>query len=507
MSLVVVGLVLTATSIAFFVPLAIYTATRETGIVSYGGAQLVVSIVFGVVWYCVLIILLDLRDSTAREVTRQLIERARVDQLAMKQGEVIDAIQREIEQEVANEMAMGRTQVTGLLSAIGSRGEGGGREAAATLRAISEDRVRPLSRRLVGHRETVDLRPSLAAIVRTTWRTQPLKPVLIGCIIFLTFIGSEIEAFGVVRGGGLLMVGVVVVIAVASGANWLLQRFSRRRNVILLSAFLLLQLNTFGTNSVRNRWADGHIGLAFFAVQVAFFVFLTLATSAFPVWRSSRSGVVSLFREAMDREAQDACLRGEQVAFYAQRAAQLLHGEVQSRLHACAMTIEAACATGDLDAVTESLEEALRTFDRALTSRVHGSDQDDVILSREVLRKVELWRGLVAIECFVDPEVGSLHGAPAVVAGRVVEEGISNAVRHAAATQVRASVGVEGDQMRIEIIDNGTGPVDSMRVGSTGLGLAMVDRLSRGQWTLGRDGGSTHLVVSVPLGIGSTVNA
>lgn len=501
----VVGLILIPTSAMFFVPLSLYVYWADLSIFAYSTEQLPFSIVLGVIWYCALIIVLDLRDSTARLVAQQIAERARVDAIAVKQDKVVEAIEREIDSEVNEELAAGREQVAFILRDHDSGGAGEGRDVAAVLRRIAELRVRPLSHRLDGDHALVDLRPNLRAIVATTVRTQSLRPFEMGSAVLFCFLGSEINAFGFIRGGGLLIAGVIALVAIAAVANVMLERFPSRRWMVLSGTFGLLQLNTFITNSFRNRWIDGYITPAYFVVQVVFAAVLAVGMAALPVWRSSRLGVSPLFRDAIARDAKEACLRGEMVAIAARKAAQLLHGDVQSRLHACAMSIEAACDSGDVNALSRGLDEALRVLDTPINLNASGGDEVATRLSDEVERKVKLWGGLVEIDLEIDSAAAARTGEAAFAMGRLVEEGISNAVRHAAATRIATKIRSRGALLDLTIIDNGLGLPDLPIVASGGLGLALVDRTTRGDWSIERRDGLTYLSASLPVDLGSTV--
>jgi signal transduction histidine kinase len=57
----------------------------------------------------------------------------------------------------------------------------------------------------------------------------------------------------------------------------------------------------------------------------------------------------------------------------------------------------------------------------------------------------------------------------AVAAYRCVAEGVTNAVRHARATEVRVSVGSSDGRMRVQVADDGVGGPIALGVGLTSL--------------------------------------
>ena len=82
----------------------------------------------------------------------------------------------------------------------------------------------------------------------------------------------------------------------------------------------------------------------------------------------------------------------------------------------------------------------------------------------------------------------------AVVVGRVVEEAISNAIRHGHAPRIQVRVTRDADdQLLVSVTDNGTGP----QGGSPGLGSAYLAMVSEGTWSMERSEVGTHVVVPI----------
>lgn len=499
-SLTVVFAVLVPTSATFFVSLSLYADRAQLESFSYGYGQLPISIVLGVAWYCVLIVILDLRDAAGRIMAAQLVEQAQLDHVAVQQDEIASAIEREIRKE----LEVGRERVGALRRDVERTNSEEVYEMAATLREVADVRVRALSHRIGRRSGDADLRPGLWAIARTTWQTQKLRPIELGVSIFAIFIIPESETFGVVRGGGLLLVGVAALMLIMQIGNYALVKLPDRRPWVLSCVFILLQVNTYLANLVRNHWVEGHVTAPYFVAQVLLSALFVLVSAAVPLWRSSRLRISPLFTESIDRAARDAYVRNEQMVLVARRAAHLLHGEVQSRLHACAMSIDAARDSNDIAAVTRSLEEAQRVLGSRLVLQGH-EQRSHVILADEVARKVKLWKGLVDIDCRFDSGASTQTGEAAIAVGRVVEEGIANAVRHGHAARIEISIVLEADRLLVTVRDDGDGISRSVLDQSRGLGLSAVEHLSRGVWSLEESDGRTVLIAAVPAMTGSTV--
>jgi anti-sigma regulatory factor (Ser/Thr protein kinase) len=112
-----------------------------------------------------------------------------------------------------------------------------------------------------------------------------------------------------------------------------------------------------------------------------------------------------------------------------------------------------------------------------------------------------LWRGLVEISVVIDPRVSACVGPTAYAIERVIEEGVTNAVRHGSATEIVIDIQPDGSNIAVVVTDNGTGPGD----GAPGLGSTHLDEITDSQWSLkaalGGVGSSlTALVTRTPRG-------
>ena len=166
----------------------------------------------------------------------------------------------------------------------------------------------------------------------------------------------------------------------------------------------------------------------------------------------------------------------QQVALLARETSQVLHGSVQTRLVSCAMAIEQASASGDTALLNAALNEAIGVLDQPVVASPEARS-----LADEVSRKTGLWEGLCSFTVDLDPAAHSVGSAAAVTIGRIVEEGISNAIRHGKATSINITVTrLNESTVRVVILDNGHGP----QGGKPSVGSAFVQQASAGRWSL-----------------------
>jgi len=166
-----------------------------------------------------------------------------------------------------------------------------------------------------------------------------------------------------------------------------------------------------------------------------------------------------------------------------------------------ALAIDQSSASGD----RESLLVALAAAREALEEPLPGHTLVVGSIAEEVARKVSLWGDACRFTVAVGPGV-STSGADSLIVGRVVEEGLTNAIRHGQATAISVRVDVEGAGVLIVVADDGAGPKE----GTAGLGSALLDQATGGAWSLQRVGERTELRAHVPasrLASGAPVGA
>lgn len=176
------------------------------------------------------------------------------------------------------------------------------------------------------------------------------------------------------------------------------------------------------------------------------------------------------------REAELARLRERQ------RLAEDLHDVVIQRLFAVGLDLEAAAraepaeARPRIEAALDGISDALTELRATISSLKHGVTCDDITdwLDRRVRD--------VSRTCGITPTVtvvGSAADVPADVRGEVlavINEALSNATKHAAATEIEVHMTIEADRLTLDVGDNGRGLTPTQR--SSGL-ANMRDRAER----------------------------
>lgn len=171
-------------------------------------------------------------------------------------------------------------------------------------------------------------------------------------------------------------------------------------------------------------------------------------------------------------------------ALDAERAevATYLHSTVQARWTAAAHRLEEAAESGDMDAARRALVSA-----RALLEHDGPPERETQDLAGLALA----WEGIATVHLEVDPRLPERVHA---VVGRIVDEAISNAVRHGRARNIDVTITMAEQAADVIVTDDGTGIAETER---RGLGSDWLDTVA--QWSLTRTDTGARLTASVAV--------
>nr|WP_277820138.1 histidine kinase [Actinomadura sp. RB99] len=195
------------------------------------------------------------------------------------------------------------------------------------------------------------------------------------------------------------------------------------------------------------------------------------------------------------------------------RLARELHDSVGHALSV--VTLQAGAAGRVLDTDPEFAREALGAIEESARAALEDLDHVLGLLREDRSRPApqptlkDLGRVLeqtrlagVRLDSEVDPQVEHVPAAVSREAYRIVQEGLTNALRHAGKVPVRLRLGVSGERLEMEMSNPlGARGVGAGHGGGRGLG-GIRERVTvlRGEMTAGPDGDRWRMHVSLPLG-------
>ena len=172
-----------------------------------------------------------------------------------------------------------------------------------------------------------------------------------------------------------------------------------------------------------------------------------------------------------------------------------IHGKVLTRLAATSLKLEAAARNGDVRTYNETVG--------SLLSLLSNPDADfenaSVDLQDEIASRLSPWRGLLEITLQIDPEITALRSPRVRDIGQIIEELISNSIRHGRADRITLNV-TRPNTKEIEIIavDNSIVPPSETQKRS-GLGTRIFNLASDGRWSLTRVENATEFRLTMGL--------
>ena len=164
-----------------------------------------------------------------------------------------------------------------------------------------------------------------------------------------------------------------------------------------------------------------------------------------------------------------------------------IHGKILTRLAATSLKLGAAASTDD----QETFNETVKNLQSLLANPDLGFDEESVDLQSEVASRLDPWRGLLGVTLVIDDEIASIRNSRVRDIGQVIEELISNSIRHGRAGKIDLKIIRAGNgHIEITAVDDATIPPPES-ISKYGLGTRIFNLASDGLWSITRVGSST----------------
>jgi two-component sensor histidine kinase len=178
----------------------------------------------------------------------------------------------------------------------------------------------------------------------------------------------------------------------------------------------------------------------------------------------------------------------EQLSILSQGWAEHIHGRVVSQLASASMLLEQVESKGDTEAIISALEiiaNALMDPDLGPTEAEPKKN-----LEEEINFRLDPWKGILDLQLSIDPKSKLVKTNRLSEIGLLVEEAISNSVRHGKSSQIEVLIPApELGKLTLWVKDNSEIPLpnDFPVFGSTGMGLKIYDSVTDGNWNIKND--------------------
>jgi len=361
--------------------------------------------------------------------------------------------------------------------------DGGGSKYAETIRRLVMDQLRPLSHRIWDQENKRISSFSFSEISRNAIYGFDQAKLLVAGVYFVTSIPTILRFVPFVESlVRALLAAVCIYLGLALTAKFKPARYWQATTWFMLSMLVIAYL-TF----MSGEWVFGFVaGFKPLDTLIAVWVWLiqlTFITAFLAGIRKSGTEIRQEFADLYGSESIDRAVRLSQSRIQNRDFANYLHGQVQNKLLSVALGLERGEATKDeLERALVMVEDILISLDSNFQTMNSGDIQD------EIMKFNSQWLGFLSISWNIDDSVIALESRQRVLLLQVIDEAISNAVRHGLAKQVQVSAVSNSNGLVLEIVDDGIGP----RSGKAGLGSTFFKNVSKGNWSLSQEpaGGS-----------------
>jgi signal transduction histidine kinase len=206
--------------------------------------------------------------------------------------------------------------------------------------------------------------------------------------------------------------------------------------------------------------------------------------------RSDQLKASSALQDAVDKVVSDEFSHA-----LSHRWAVFIHGKILTRLAATALKLETATNVGNSQVFNSTVDSLLELLENPDAEFEH----DSMNLKSEVSSRLDPWIGLLDVDLHIDAELESITNPRVRELGEVIEELVSNSMRHGKAQKLSLRVTGTGDKgVRIEAIDDSSvAPIDTNS--RYGLGTRIFNLASDGRWSIERVNSTTVFTLEMLL--------
>ena len=172
-----------------------------------------------------------------------------------------------------------------------------------------------------------------------------------------------------------------------------------------------------------------------------------------------------------------------------------IHGKILTRLAATSLKLEQAVGNNDV----ESFDSGLKNLKLILDDPTKEFEQDQMNLKDEIASRLDPWEGLITLKLSVDPALEGVANDRVKDLGEVIEEVISNSVRHGGSQNISISI-TSSDHPDIQLLiqDDAMNPLPSVPA-RIGLGTKILNLVSDGRWSISHVDAKTTVKLTMSL--------
>ena len=352
------------------------------------------------------------------------------------------------------------------------------------IRDLVNNEVRPASSKLWNGSALSAPKLSIWALIRVSLLEQKLKVVsaslLFSPYIFIGLNGTQGWKLAAVE--TVLATGLNILIFLLCELLYkyaLLNRKSTNISILTLSYLLpipvilfILPANLFWTTSITTTFF-----YQFFlsSCHISFLLGLNL----YKLLDEQRSAVLRNFEQIIEDRELFPISKDDLSTVRDIDLARYLHGELQAGLIASSLLLERALKTEDTDLARHALKSAVELLNQDYAQIA----QSRISSAQARLEKISSgWRGIAKVNIALD-WIDTLDTSVVNDVIALIDEGVSNAIRHAKASEISVSGSRKGTDLHLEILSDGSPMIEK----APGLGTKLFTELAT-SWDYSRNG-------------------
>jgi hypothetical protein len=264
--------------------------------------------------------------------------------------------------------------------------------------------------------------------------------------------------------------------------------------LIYITGLLPLLVNLVGQAITHNPQTQFPILITALALPITYYISMELLQVLRPSALSLISKDELIASESLERNVQKI-VRDDFSQTISHQWAVLIHGKTLTRLAATSLKLKAAAMAGDSKTFDENIQ-GLITFLSTPDAEFEERSSD---LQAELSSRLDPWRGFVDIKLSIAQELKMVQNVRVRVIGEVIEELISNSIRHGKAKVIELRVTAAGDkEIDVLAIDDSAVAPDKF-LSRSGLGTRIFNLASDGRWSITRIGATTEFKLRMSI--------
>jgi len=284
----------------------------------------------------------------------------------------------------------------------------------------------------------------------------------------------------------------IILLYICVSSMELIKLVSQRKwhYFFLTNILIFCGLQFIGTWQINN--ITGFSNSLLSIVDLIWIVSLIIITGITETAFKTQEYEIRILENLVTQEQIEEMAMKNEVARFSRDIAKYLHGTLQSRLMASAMSIENAGKRGDKEALKFELDSAIANLELPPVGYFAHITHESQFNVHEIISK---WDGILNIRTSVSKNLKEHNIETSKNIVDIVDEALANAHRHGHATEISIAIYINTEEkIEIEIKDNGIGP----KGGRQGMGSQLFASLSD-DWSLSKSKKSDGAVLIIAL--------